>query len=198
MLVSTEAEHLEKVLSGSKIAYSYFDAGDRLVFWNAAYVDLNYRIRSVIQGGAYFPDLLAELIVRDQIDIQDMRVSDWVEERLTARRLGSTAFRRLTDGRVFLVQERRDEVGGTLGFWLDVSDLFECGALPIPELKSRISHDCVQAEATQDLIRNQLQTVQGALELIRMSAEGGDVAILADDGLAAVERLTGVLDSARA
>ena len=99
---SAEARAFNRALAGSSVAYSYFDGSDRLRFWNQAYEALNFRIRSLIREGAFFPDLLAELIVRRQIDI-DGDVQRWIDDRLEARQRGSTFFRTLTYGRVFLV-----------------------------------------------------------------------------------------------
>ena len=195
-LVSKEATRLQAVLETSPVAYSYFDPGDRLRFWNRAYEDLNFRIRPMIKNGALFSDLITELLVRDQIAIPPEEHERWLEQRLAARSRGTTAFRSLTDGRTFLVQERRDEVGGTLGFWVNVSDLFEAGALSggaMAEPGLRLGE-----AAAQDLLRNKLQTVLFAFELIVASECCKECTPLLEEGLTAARQIAEQLDKVRA
>ena len=168
--ISREAERLRLAMQASPVAFSYFDAQDRLVLWNSAYEALNFRIGHMIRKGAHFPDLLAELVIEGQVDIAG-DVQDWIESRLRSRRMGRTSFRNLSDGRTFLVQERRDEIGGTLGFWIDVSDLVRSGALrSVPtdvapaELQGPVNND-------KNLIRHQLETIVSNLELLRETVD---------------------------
>lgn len=194
-LISHEAKQLNIAMLSSPVAFSYFDPSDRLQLWNEAYANVNFRIRHMIRKGALFPDLLAELVVRGQIAIEGDKQA-WVDSRLRARQLGRTAFRHLTDGRVFLVQERKDEVGGTLGFWVDVSDLFRTGALhdtskPIAGDRAGLSEP-----GYQDLIRSQLQTIVGTLELARRASVPEILPFVADARLAA-ETIREVLDICR-
>lgn len=165
-MVSDEAKRLDDVMSRSAVAFSYFDPADRLALWNEAYRELNFRIQGLIRKGALFRDLLAELVKHGQIAIQGDPKA-WIDARLRARQLGRTAFRHLTDGRVFVVQERKDEIGGTLGFWIDVSDLFRHGALHGDPTWAAEARSAPDSPGYQDLMRNQLQTIISNLELLR-------------------------------
>lgn len=194
-LISDEAKQLDAAMHSSPIAFAYFDLSDRLQLWNAAYESLNFRIRHLIRKGAFFPDLLAELVERRQI-VVDGDEGAWVDARLRARQLGRTAFRHLTDGRVFLVQERKDELGGTLGFWVNVSDMFQSGARhgtaePIAGTGAGLSQP-----GSQDLIRNQLQTIMSTLEMVRRSADS-EMRPFVAEALLAADTIRACLDICR-
>ena len=194
---SQEAQDLHAALDRSPIAYAYFDMSDRLRFWNRAYEDLNFRIRHMICDGVPFSDLLAELVVMGQIDIPQGGQKDWIDHRLERRRQGGTDFRHLSDGRTFLVQERHDELGGTLGFWTDMTHLFLGGAFqknqaamaPIPP--ALCDHGC------QNVMREHLQAVLAPLELLQATEYRPEILALVNEALTAVTRMTRVLDRER-
>ena len=196
--VSSEAERLQTVMELSPVAFAYFDASDRLVFWNTAYRELNFRISELVCKGALFADLLAELVLRGQIAVPEGDVQDWIARRLEARRRGGTAFRALNDGRTFLAQERKDELGGTLGFWVDVTDLFAKGVLKgTPELRPREAARLTDP-GIQDRLRSQLQTVFAALEFMALEPQRtSDRAILAA-AINSMDEIRACLDMARA
>ena len=194
---SHESRLLEQAMQHSPVAYAYFDAGDRLRHWNPAYEDLNFRIREHIRPGAYFPDLLTELVICGQIQIAGQTTAEWIDERLRARREGGLAFRHLSNGRVYLVQERKDEIGGTLGFWVNVSELMHLctpagltGDVTAPPRE-------LSDHGVQDRLRSELQIMQGNLELL--GQEAGDIrtAALADEALQAGRVIAEILDTRR-
>ncbi len=192
--ISLEAERLRSAMQASPVAFSYFDAQDRLVLWNAAYEELNFRIRHMIRKGATFPDLLAELVVNGQIEIEG-NARDWVDARLRARRMGRTAFRKISDGRTFLVQERRDEIGGTLGFWIDVSDLVLSGALRTVPTDFSSPDRQAQSGENLNLVRHQLATIISNLELLRETVDPSMRPFLTD-ALTAATTITASLSPA--
>lgn len=159
-----EARKQHRLLQDSHVAFAYFDADDRLCLWNPAYVALNFKIADLIREGALFADLLTELVIRGQINI-DGTVQDWIDARLAARASGGTALRHLADGRVFLVQERKDACGGTQGFWADISDLYRSGGLqPVGDLAADMNVP-LRDPSLQEFLRNKLQTIIGSLQL---------------------------------
>ena len=198
IMASLEAHHLKTAFDASPVAFAYYDPGDRLRFWNHAYEDLNFAIRPLIREGAYFPDLLTELIVRGQIDIPGGDWTTWLHERVEIRRQGATAFRRLGDGRTFLVQERKDEIGGTLGFWLDITDFVAVGGLRI-EGGGRIggAAPTLGDHGLQDMIRTDLQVIMGNLELLRDPEAGEDRGALIDAAFVAGQAIANLLEDAR-
>ena len=146
---------LRQAMNSVDIGIAYFDADDRLEFWNDAYVDLNQTIAPMSQKSAVFRDLLAELLVRGQIaDVGD-DVSVWVEKRIKARNSGVEAERTLSDGRCFHVRELKVQQGGILGFWTDITE---------QKKASRISFDSPMGGLVNDF-NNQLQVISGNVEL---------------------------------
>ena len=197
LLYSREARRLHDALQSSTIAYSYFDAADRLVFWNKAYEDLNFRIRSHLRPGAYFPDLLAELVVAGQINIHGGDVQAWVAQRLEARGNGNTSIRNLSDGRDFLVQERRDALGGTLGIWLNVTDLNAAGALTSDDADNREPHGTLGDVRLQTELRDRLQTLVSTLEMLGFTCRSEAVSPLIEECIEEAKAIGVVLDMAR-
>jgi PAS domain-containing protein len=196
-LVSTEAQALQAVLAQSPVAFSYFDPADRLKYWNRAYEALNFRIRHLIREGAYFPDLLAELVLSNQVNIPSGQRKQWVAERLEARSAGTTAFRELTNGRTFLVQERRDTVGGILGFWLDVTNLAETGALKMNTDSIQGTETMLSDHGKQQQIRSRLQRILGTLETLEAAPQAAGGRALLADAIAGVGEISRILDRGR-
>ncbi len=194
---SREAERLHDVLQDSAVAFSYFDGDDRLLFWNDAYLALNFKIRHLIEVGAYFPDLLTELVMAGQIEMPAHKVEGWLANRLTLRREGTCALRRLSDDRIFLVQERRDSVRGTLGFWVEVTKLVQDGTLmPTDELPPGVSDPLVEPDC-QHLLRTKLHTVLLTLETLKQTGMSSDAEDAIDNALSAVDFMRGILDVER-
>lgn len=194
---SHESRLLQAAMDGSAVAYAYFDPSDRLQHWNRAYEDLNFRVRGLIRKGVPFSDLLAELVVKRQIVIEDLSTSDWIEKRLQERRSGGLAFRRLSNGRVYLVQERKDEIGGTLGFWINVTRLVDGGLLGAALGEHSVPPGDVRDHGVQDRIRDQLQILQSNLELLSQDARDIPTASRVDQALQATRSITSILDTRR-
>lgn len=187
-----------RVMEESSVAFSYFDSADRLFCWNSAYEDLNYQIRPLIKRGALFSDLLAELILRGQIRMPQGNRNEWIAERLRARRHGVTAFRELADRRTFLAQERKDAAGGTLGVWLDVSDLFRAGVLKGAGDANLCPQSDLSQPGCQDMMRTKLQTVLMTLEYLSTTPANQPERAVLDDAIAATEAMGACLDLVRA
>lgn len=194
MLTATEeAERLRAAMADSPVAFAYFDAADRLQMWNAAYVDLNTKIRDLLRRGAWFPDLLTELIVRGQIAIPQGRNAEWIEDRLRARRHGCTAFRSLTDGRTFLAQERRDTAGGTLGFWLDVTAQVAVEVFKPSQVLCSPAHGCSDDPGLEDKIRGKLLGILGNLEFLKETTGSQTSLAVIEDAAASARDLCDML-----
>lgn len=196
--ISADAGLFSAALDQSPMAFAYFDMSDRLRYWNRAYEDLNFRINDLIRPGAYFPDLLSELVRKGQIDIPDGDAEAWIAHRLEQRRVGGIDFRQISDGRTFLCQERHDEMGGTLGIWIDVSHLFGTDHLGV--LEAGIGRPEVDFfdPGCQNSLREHLQTMLSALELLRETDQEPENALLIDQSLEAAEAMGLSLDFIRA
>ncbi|MEO1493809.1 MAG: PAS-domain containing protein [Pseudomonadota bacterium] len=195
-IVSREAERMNATLNKSEVAFSYFDSADKLLFWNDAYRRLNFRIRDLIRTGVQFQELLAALVAAKQIDIRG-DVDDWLKARLAARKYGHTALRSLTNGRTFLVQERKDEIGGTLGVWVDVTQLASIGSLVCDDqFPPRHSMPMSNVDV-QNMLRDKLQTVLMTLEFIDVALVDRELAGPVSEAISAVECITVILDAER-
>lgn len=180
------------------IGFAYYDARDHLRAWNKAYERINFKIAPMIRAGAYFPDLLAELVVRGQIEGVGDDPTAWVTERLRARETGTTAERRLCDGRRFLVRERRTDDGGVVGIWFDITDCRDTeprdGAGPTI-VDDRCSPDAQDiCGGVAHIFNNLLQVVQGNAELARLALQRGEVETCMTEIDAAVAQGNAVTD----
>ena len=193
-VISIEAaETISEILGGMGVAVSYFDAEDRLQAWNDAYEDVNFAIRPMIRRGAYFPDLLAELVVRNQIVDARKGANAWVTARLAARGTGETVMRRLTNGRVYAVRETRTADGGILGIWIDIS------ACKPPAEQPALAPSTTDAQSAAMMalsggiahhLNNVLQVIRGNAEVARDSDSDGETGAPSrmDEIIAASER----------
>ncbi|MEM7744184.1 MAG: hypothetical protein AAF409_10790 [Pseudomonadota bacterium] len=195
--ISREAMSLRVALHRSPVAFSYYDSADRLRFWNTAYEDVNFRVRPLIREGAYFPDLLAAVVAADQVDMGAEAQASWIEARMMQRRYGATAIRQLTDNRTFLVQERKDQLGGTLGFWLNISDLLEAGARMSPETVLAGADVPMDDHGPRVEIREHLQTLLGNLEMMQMATTDAEPGRLIDEAISAGRAIGRVVDHER-
>lgn len=184
-------------LEHAPMAFAYFDMSDRLRFWNRAYEDLNVQIRPLIKEGACFRDLLFALVRAGQIEIPDGDRKAWIAHRLERRRLGGLDFRNISDGRTFLCQESHDEMGGTLGVWLDVSHLFESDRTGLLDATLGRSYVDFFDPGCQNSVRDNLQTIVGALELLRETERSPGNMLMIDQGIEAAESISLSLDMAR-
>lgn len=196
--ISADTGLFSAALDQSPMAFAYFDMSDRLRYWNRAYENLNYRIRELIRPGAYFPDLLSELVQKGQVDIPDGDTQAWIAHRLEQRRIGGIDFRKVSDGRTFLCQERHDDMGGTLGIWIDVSHLF--GTDRLSELEDVVGRPEIDFfdPGCQNSLRENLQTMLSGLELLRETEQTPENALLVDQSLEAAEAMGLSLDFIRA
>jgi len=196
MIVSREAERLNAALTNSEVAYSYFDSADRLLFWNDAYLRLNFRIQAHIRRGARFSELLAALVAADQISIVG-DVNDWIAARLAARQTGATALRTLTNGKTYIVQERKDEIGGTLGVWVDITHLVSTGSIVGEENLLNGTAPTMSNVDVQDMLRNKLQTVLTTLEFIEVMSGDSEMSAPISEAISAIEYISVILDVER-
>lgn len=196
--ISADSGLFSAALDQSPMAFAYFDMSDRLRYWNRAYENLNYRIKDLIRSGAYFPNLLSELVRKGQVDIPGGDTQAWIKHRLEQRRIGGIDFREISDGRTFLCQERHDEMGGTLGIWIDVSHLFGTDRLDV--LKDAVGRPEIDFfdPGCQNSLRENLQTMLSALELLRETEQKPEDALLIDQSLEAAEAMGLSLDFIRA
>ncbi len=105
-------------------AFVLFDADDRVVAFNARYVELYAASASVIRLGARFEDLLRFGLAHGQFPQALGREADWLAERLSAHRHPrGPLVQELPGNRWVRIDERRTRDGGLAGVRADITEL---------------------------------------------------------------------------
>ncbi|WP_200249525.1 CHASE domain-containing protein [Lamprobacter modestohalophilus] len=109
-----------------------FDPQDRLVYCNEEYRALFPRSAAIIEPGRSFEEILRHGVTHGQyMALEDrhggcVSEEDWITEQLAAHREGDReVLRKLSDGRWVQVRERRTPTGHTVGFRVDVTELYQ-------------------------------------------------------------------------
>jgi PAS domain S-box-containing protein len=107
-------------------AFVIYDAEDRLAFCNDKYRELYSLSAPVIQLGRRFEEIIRYGVERGQYKGAVGREEAWIAERLAAHRQGNQELiQQLDDGRWLRITERRTPSGHTIGFRVDVTELYE-------------------------------------------------------------------------
>jgi PAS domain S-box-containing protein len=105
-------------------AYALFDADDRMVLCNQPYRDLYPLSAELMVHGTHFEDIVRAGAERGQYVDAIGRVDAFVAERLaTHRQSSSQVTRRLSDGRIVRIGERRMADGHIVGYHVDITKL---------------------------------------------------------------------------
>ena len=123
-----EVQRVSALLRGSidalDDAYALFDTDDRMVLCNQRYRDLYPLIGELMQPGVRFEDIVRAGAERGQYADAIGRVEAFIAERLAAHRQPSSKVtRRLGDGRILRIGERRMANGHIVGFHVDITEL---------------------------------------------------------------------------
>jgi PAS domain-containing protein len=112
-----EAEQtLRDGIEGMSEAFAMFDAADRLVLCNEKYRAMHLELAPLIGPGVAFEEIIRASAEAGHIAEAIGRIEEWVAERM-ARHCNPTApfEHRLTNGRWWLIDERRTRDGGIVG-----------------------------------------------------------------------------------
>lgn len=110
-------------LEQSENGFVLYDADDRLMMWNSAYVRIHASTADLITAGQRFETILHAAVARRSVPEALGRESAWLEERLAAHRAARSVHQQqASDGRWIRIQETRLADGGYLGIHIDVSD----------------------------------------------------------------------------
>jgi len=101
-----------------------FDAEDRFALWNRRYAELYGAHSEGPAVGMKFEDLVRQVMSHGQHPGAVGREEEWLAERLAKHNLPeSTHEQPLAGDRWLRVEERRMADGGTIGIWVDITDL---------------------------------------------------------------------------
>jgi len=106
------------------VGVTQYDANDRLVFWNSAYMRLYPDLVPLVEIGISFEQVLRGLAEGGTIPVAIGRIDEWVAETLAARRKGRAPFEiLLSDGRWILVSDHQISGGDTVMVHSDITVL---------------------------------------------------------------------------
>lgn len=106
-------------------AFVVYDAQDRLSYCNEEYRQTYKVTASIIEEGRTFEELIRYGALHGQYAEAMGREEEWVQQRLAAHRQGNTSLiQKLNDGRWLKILERKTPAGHTVGFRVDVTELY--------------------------------------------------------------------------
>ena len=104
--------------------FALFDAEDRLVLCNEKYRAMHMELASLIGPGVTFEEIIRASAEAGHIAEAAGRIEQWVAERLARHRNPDGPFEhQVTNGRWFLIDERRTRDGGIVGVRTDITRL---------------------------------------------------------------------------
>jgi signal transduction histidine kinase/CheY-like chemotaxis protein len=103
---------------------AFFDAEDRLVLWNSRYAEINPELKTALQVGQTFRQIIQIGLDEGLYADAKGRENDWIAERLAARRqLSTTMEQQIAGDRWLRVADRRSAAGGIVTVTTDITDL---------------------------------------------------------------------------
>jgi len=119
-------QRLHDAIQSISDGFVLYDTDDRIVMYNAQFVDHNPGLSQVIRPGMTFEELLRAAIAAGALDLRGAEQEAWIANRLDQHRNPGTPIERhLQDGRWLLVHEQRTADGGIVGIGTDITAVKE-------------------------------------------------------------------------
>lgn len=148
-------------------AFVVFDANDRLLFCNEKYREIYSGAAEIMVPGKPFEEILRYGAERGHYPEAAGRIEEWIAERLAVHRAGNMRVeQQLDDGRWLRVIERKTQLGQTVGFRIDITELkktqhaAEAASRAKSEFLANMSHE----------IRTPMNAILGMLKLLQNTA----------------------------
>ena len=107
-------------------AFAIFDTEDRLVFFNDQYKKMYEASKNLIQKGRTFEEILRYGCDHGQYEDAKGCEMEWIKQRLAIHnQQSSEVLQELSNGRWLNVRERKTPLGYTVGYRLDITDLYK-------------------------------------------------------------------------
>jgi len=117
-------ERLNQVVNALQDGFVLYDAEDRLVMWNAKWLELHDKLADILQVGVTFETILRESVARNLSPDAFGREEEFIAERLASHRNPSEPIiRKLQDGRWYIIREAPTAEGGIFAISIDITDL---------------------------------------------------------------------------
>lgn len=116
--------HIREAVEAMSDGLGFYDADDRLVLWNARYVEVNPELAPFLRVGMTFREVLQIGINEGRYDEAIGREDEWITERIRVRRQGASTIEQRVAGDQWLqIQDRRTAEGGTVTVCNDITAL---------------------------------------------------------------------------
>lgn len=113
-----------ETLDAAGVGVAVWDAEDRYVFFNQAYVRTGPELNTQLKLGMPFETHLRDGIRRGLLPEAVRDPDAWLADRLARHRDPGAPFEQMTGpGRWYRITERRTQTGGTVGVWVDITDV---------------------------------------------------------------------------
>jgi PAS domain S-box-containing protein len=114
---------LQEAVNGMPEGFTIYDADDRLVVCNEAYLNFYNTSRDLIVPGASFEEIVRKGAERGQYKEAEGRIEEWVRERVSKHLAadGTQIEQQLDDGRWLLIVEYRTPSGFIVGNRIDIT-----------------------------------------------------------------------------
>jgi len=119
-------QRLHDAIQSISDGFVLYDADDRIVMYNAQFIDHNPGLSQLIRPGMTFEEVLRAAIAAGVLDLHGAEQEVWIANRLKQHRNpGKPIERHLQDGRWLLVHEQRTADGGIVGIGTDITAVKE-------------------------------------------------------------------------
>ena len=123
-LLRKSEEQLHQVVASIQEGFVLYDADDRVVMWNAKWMDIHNEVRDIIEVGLSFEELARVCVARKIYPEAHGREEEFISERIARRRNpGQPIIRRHHDDRWYIIREVPTAEGGTFALSIDITDL---------------------------------------------------------------------------
>ncbi|MBU1365544.1 MAG: response regulator [Gammaproteobacteria bacterium] len=177
-------------------AFVIYDQDDRLAYFNEEYRQYYRSSSDLLVPGKPFEEIIRGGAERGQYKEAIGRVDAWVAERLAAHREGNTEIiQQLDDGRWLRILERRTPEGFTVGFRIDVTELYAAKEAAEAANQAKSSFLAVMSHE----IRTPMNGILGMAQLLLMPGVGNEdrneyARVILNSGQTLLTLLNDVLD----